>query len=284
MLSHSTKIKKKKLKYCNNCNLMGHNYRECLESITSYGIICYRIIKDIIEYIIIRRRFSFSYADFIRTLKPRQATEEDIAYIKLQLSRMTPNEHNMLRNHDFDYLWDNLWLVNKFKHEKDYKKCKKIYTQLIEGKTNNNKAFPSLSELLNTIKPNFDESEWGFPKGKRNPHEANQECALREFTEESGLDFNKIKIHNDVLPITEEYKSINNKTYRSIYYLARYNGPEFNMDINQQNKEQYCEVDKIIWASLYKCKNKFRNYYYKKYNLLEDINRNLKYVLKLKTT
>lgn len=262
--------KKKKVKYCNNCNSNGHNYKECTHPITSYGIICYRIVNETFEYLIIRRRFSFSYADFIRTLKPRQ-NDSDAEYIKVLLARMTPLEHKMLEEHEFDFLWENLWLENTFKHEKDYKKCKKIYKLLVDGKTNSGKPFPKLENLLTNNKSQYAEAEWGFPKGKRNTHEADLMCACREFTEESGLDYNKLNIHPEVLPVYEEYKSINNKNYRSIYYLAQYTGPEFDLTIDPTNKEQYCEVDKIMWAPLSTCKDKFRHYYTSKYDVLQKI-------------
>ena len=36
---------KKNQKYCNNCGKFGHYFRECKCPITSYGIICFKIIK-----------------------------------------------------------------------------------------------------------------------------------------------------------------------------------------------------------------------------------------------
>jgi predicted NUDIX family NTP pyrophosphohydrolase len=49
-------------------------------------------------------------------------------------------------------------------------------------------------EKFNTLKTNnffttelkndYEEPEWGFPKGRRNPNEKNLKCALREFYEE----------------------------------------------------------------------------------------------------
>ena len=35
--------------YCVNCGKIGHNLKECLEPIYSYGIICIKIDKDIIQ-------------------------------------------------------------------------------------------------------------------------------------------------------------------------------------------------------------------------------------------
>lgn len=272
--AQDVKFRKKKIKYCNNCNLDGHNYKECPQPITSYGIICYRIVNKTIEYLIIRRRFSFSYADFIRTLKPRQSNS-DFDYLSILLERMTPYEHQMLKTKTFDELWDNLWLINKYKHEKDYKKCKKNYNYMIDGKINGNKAIPLLKTILSKYNSKYNEAEWGFPKGKRNTREEDLECAKREFTEESGINHKTIEIFTTP-PLYEEYKSINEKNYRSIYFLAQYNGVDIPLDINPDNKEQYCEVDKIIWAPLEICLTKFRPYYTCKRDLLTNLDKKLK--------
>ena len=47
------------------------------------------------------------------------------------------------------------------------------------------------------------EPEWGFPKGRRNFMEKDYECALREFSEETGYDTNIIKNVNNLLPFEE---------------------------------------------------------------------------------
>ena len=38
------KRKKNNVQYCNNCGRHGHPYRKCSDPITSYGIICYKIV------------------------------------------------------------------------------------------------------------------------------------------------------------------------------------------------------------------------------------------------
>ncbi len=59
-MEYSEKKLKKKFfanKYCNNCNISGHNYKDCTEPILSYGVICYRENKDTKknEFLLIRR-------------------------------------------------------------------------------------------------------------------------------------------------------------------------------------------------------------------------------------
>jgi hypothetical protein len=51
---------------CNNCGKQGHLFHQCKLPITSYGIILFRNIEDKIEFLMIRRKDSFGYIDFIR--------------------------------------------------------------------------------------------------------------------------------------------------------------------------------------------------------------------------
>ena len=51
---------------CNNCGKQGHIFHQCKLPITSYGIILFRSSQKGIQYLMIRRKDSFGYIDFIR--------------------------------------------------------------------------------------------------------------------------------------------------------------------------------------------------------------------------
>ena len=54
------------LNFCNNCGKHGHTYQQCRKPITSIGIILYRINNNNNEYLLIRRKDSLGYVDFLR--------------------------------------------------------------------------------------------------------------------------------------------------------------------------------------------------------------------------
>ena len=89
-------VKKYKKIYCNNCGKYGHFFRNCREPITSYWIIAYYISKNTIidnfdqtiKYLIIRRRNTLSYIEFIRG----KYNYEEIEYIQNLFNRMTTDE------------------------------------------------------------------------------------------------------------------------------------------------------------------------------------------------
>ena len=51
---------------CNNCGKQGHLFHQCKLPITSYGIILFKSTDQGIKYLMIRRKDSFGYIDFLR--------------------------------------------------------------------------------------------------------------------------------------------------------------------------------------------------------------------------
>ena len=51
---------------CNNCGKLGHLFHQCKLPITSYGIILFRTTLKGLQFLMIRRKDSFGYIDFIR--------------------------------------------------------------------------------------------------------------------------------------------------------------------------------------------------------------------------
>jgi hypothetical protein len=51
---------------CNNCGKQGHSFHQCKLPITSYGVIAFRASNFGIQYLMLRRKDSFGYIDFVR--------------------------------------------------------------------------------------------------------------------------------------------------------------------------------------------------------------------------
>ena len=52
--------------YCNNCGKPGHLFHQCKHPITSLGIIAFRENNGCLEYLMIRRKDTLGYVDFLR--------------------------------------------------------------------------------------------------------------------------------------------------------------------------------------------------------------------------
>ncbi|MBX3009901.1 MAG: NUDIX domain-containing protein [Caldilineaceae bacterium] len=79
--------------------------------------------------------------------------------------------------------------------------------------------------------------QWQFPRGGMHAHEQEEQCARREFTEETGLPI--LKFHKDCRTVLEYTASIRNYEIERtiVYYLAETNTQEV-----QLGDEDHCEA------------------------------------------
>ena len=105
--------------YCNNCGKHGHNYNQCKLPITSLGAIAFRIRDDNIEYLMIRRKDTLGFIDFMRG--KYALTNKD--YIMNMLKQMTNEEKLKLNTWTFNQIWNDIWgnvsAINQYKTEEN---------------------------------------------------------------------------------------------------------------------------------------------------------------------
>lgn len=131
----------------------------------------------------------------------------------------------------------------------------------------------SLKELINTSNTKWMETEWEFPKGRKNLMEKDIDCALREFEEETGIPKNDINIINNILPFEELYVGSNDKVYKTKFFLAIMNK---DTDKYEYTNFQKTEVSKIEWKTFENCINSLRDYNIEKKNILYNVDNLLK--------
>jgi 8-oxo-dGTP pyrophosphatase MutT (NUDIX family) len=227
---------------CVNCKKRGHSFRDCKEPTSSYGIaaIRYAPYGDAIEpyYLLIRRRDSLAYVDFLRG----KYDMSNRAYIETLLNQMTQSELQRLLTRPFDELWTALWNAqNTRQFRLEYENAKRTFDTIrntgdISGKT--------LARYIAEVTTRWDEPEWGLPKGRRSPHETEIACALREFSEETGIPTKDVRIREGQVPEVEEYMGTNGIRYRHSYYIA---DCETDASVNVGNRVQTREVGDIGW-------------------------------------
>ena len=249
-------------RYCNNCGYTGHYYRECNNPIMSYGLILYDDTdKGNIKIVMIERKNTISFIEFLRG----KYNIDDNNYIQKLFNRMNINEKKEIIKYDFDRLWNDLWIdISQINNrvKKEYEKSK-INFNIIK-----NKEVFNLKYFRDNCSMNYSENEWELPKGRRNTGELNKVCAIREFTEETNITPDKYKLINNLIPLTEEYKGINNVNYKHIYYIGKINNYE-KLFINHKNPDQYKEIKSIRWLNKKECLDKIRCYSISKINLIQ---------------
>ena len=148
-------------------------------------------------------------------------------------------------------LWNNVLETYELKNEEKFNYIKK------------NKMF------LFTSGTKWEEPEWGFPKGRRNYKEKDLECALREFSEETGYDNSDITLLKNLSPFEEIFTGSNLKSYKHKYFLASI--PYF-VSLDDCNYQK-CEIGNMKWFSYDNSIKQIRDYNIEKIELLRDINK-----------
>jgi 8-oxo-dGTP pyrophosphatase MutT (NUDIX family) len=252
--------------YCNNCGKLGHQYHQCKLPIISIGIIAFRKLEEKIEYLMIRRRDTLGFIDFMRG----KYSIYNKDYIMNMLKQMTEQEKQALLTKTFHELWNSIWgsdvISNQYKAEESISRDK--FASLSDGvliKT----EFYTLRSLVDESRKYgiWQEAEWGFPKGRRNYQETDYECALREFAEETGYSKKSLININNILPFEEIFTGSNYKSYKHKYFVA-YMDYDFS---NQPAQFEPTEVSKMEWKSYEECIDIIRPYNLEKKQLITNI-------------
>jgi len=267
----------KKQVFCNNCGKLGHLFHNCRVPITSIGIIPLRIVKkfnatlkhfeNVIELLIIKRKDSLAFIDFMRG----KYIMEDKNYILNLLNNMSINERTFLLENDFATIWNYLWNYNTNNLYRNEEKLSKIkFNKLKCGFVNILESY-TLKDLVDLCDKKYDEPEWGFPKGRRNYHEKDIVCGLREFEEETGYKKSDIDIFNNIVPFEEIFTGSNYKSYKHKYFVGIINNA-----IIPINNFQINEISEIKWVPIDDVYSYIRDYNYEKTNIINDLNKLLK--------
>ena len=250
--------------FCNNCGKIGHGYNQCSKPITSSGIIAFNKSDTNIRYLLICRKDSLGYVEFMRGKFPLY----NKIYIQNIINEMTIQEKVSLLTRSFDSLWSDLW--GDFygaQYRSEERTAKDKFTQIKEGIHLFDDTFFSLETLIQNSNTSWTEPEWGFPKGRRNYQENDINCAIREFSEETGYQRGHIDIVKNIIPFDEIFTGSNYKSYKHRYFIG-------NIDSIKCTKGfQKCEVSKMKWMNLEEIIAAIRPYNLERIELIKNIDK-----------
>ena len=233
--------------------------------------------NKLIEYLLIRRKHSLNYVEFIRG----KYDINNLDYLERSINFITNNERYMIQNNTFEELWQDLWGEKIINNNNEFNESKEKFDLLKKGiiiKKNDINIFFSLSKLMKDVVYNFKEPEWGFPKGRRNLKEKNIECAKREFEEETNILIDDYNIIN-MTPLEETYLASNNLKYKHIYYISQIKNKNTLLSLDKNNNEQNIEIGNISWFNFNEALSIIRDYNIEKKNILINLHLNIKYTI-----
>ena len=270
---------------CANCGGFGHVYKNCNHPVTSYGIICFRLVFDETrncvypEYLMVQRKDSLSYVEFIRG----KYAVDNKNYLFSLFSNMTHQERQKIKNTDFDTLWKELWQIQECNaFQKDYINARIRFNFLKRGckmelespqAVNENgtiTVFFDLNYIIDNTECKLEDCEWGFPKGRRNINEQDFTCAMREFREETGVNTRYVQIIKEQKPFEEVFSGSNKVRYKHIYYLAM--STDNAQTLPSWTKSVLKEIKDVQWFTYDEAQKRIREYNVERKELFKRVN------------
>ena len=210
----------------------------------SYGVILIKKEENENKILMINRKDSLCYIDFIRG----KYKLNNLEYINKLFSRMSKEEIENIKTQEFSKLWKSLWNIknNNYLTKKEY---------IIS----NNKFYKIKKKYNFNNIIGYNNSEWEIPKGKKNYIETNKLAACRELEEETNIKSVDYKLIQNIVPLTEIFVGENNIIYKNIYYFGICLNSS-NIFINSKNQDQINEIKDVKFFTKTEAINKIRDY------------------------
>jgi 8-oxo-dGTP pyrophosphatase MutT (NUDIX family) len=221
------------------------------------------LFQNSIKFLMIRRKNTLGYIEFIRGHYEPDDTDSIISLFQ----QMVKSEIEMIEKYDLDTLWNKLWLSGTESkiYEFELKQSREKFNKLKDGHYQYDLYF-----FTKNVKPEYDTPEWGFPKGRRNFHEKNLDCAIREFNEESGYNNNDYKVLKRLHSLNEVFLGTNEVRYKHIYYIS-INTTHKNPSIDYDNPKQAEEIGDIGWFTFHEATQLIRPYHKQRKKILTQL-------------
>lgn len=228
---------------CINCESNTHVVKQCNKPIYSYGIIGYTVIDNKINYCLIKKRSTYEYMNLIKNTK--------YADIDKFISKLTVYELMKLKNYSVERLFIDFFNNNHYLNNRNTQQYrnfeKKInllrsYKNKITDETFNDIIDKYINEL------NLNETLWTFPSGRKKLNESYDDCAIREFIEETDIDVRNIVYFNGNIVIKDNYIGSDNLLYEILYFVCKLDS-NTKLNINSNNYFQLLEITGVKWFS-----------------------------------
>jgi len=219
----------------------------------------------------IRRKDSFGYIDFIYG----KYNPYNLHQVQQKIDEMSIEEKNKLLSLSFEELWKQLWgqpIMNPLYKTEAFKSKKKF--ELLFNGINHNDTIVTLKDLIERSNTKWIDTEWEFPKGRKNYQEKDLDCALRECQEETGINMDDFDIIDNILPFEELFIGSNHKCYKHKYFIGIVKPNKNNLSV-EKLKYQTSEVSKLEWKTYEECLSSIRPYHIEKQKVLSNVHNTL---------
>jgi 8-oxo-dGTP pyrophosphatase MutT (NUDIX family) len=210
--------------------------KQRVREVHSLGVACCRFNGTKPEILMVCKRFTYAYHTFVSG-KYNSSNNADIIAL---LNDMTIDEKIDLQSLNFAYIWYRIWLSTPYKTSNYFLAKSKFETAFVV-----NDGGVRLKQLI--TRSQHANKIWEIPKGRRkNKSESDINCAMREFTEETGVAKKMYKI----FAAQRKYSYIDaGVMYTNTYFLG-ITSPDVEPRIDLSSTEQYAEIADVRWMDI----------------------------------
>lgn len=193
-----------------------------------------------------------SFAEFMRGKYDPTNTD----YIGRLIGNMTIAEQELIATSSFEDIWRSLWGDDHMSG--DYIPSQTKFNQL------------DRAALVTSNPSEYQEPEWGFPKGRRVRGESDVDCAIREFGEETNIPRDAYVVLKNIR-LEETFEGLNGIVYRHIYFVALLHRPEM-INLNQRfTPMQRREISGIAWKTFDECASLVRPHHVQRSAMIQEL-------------
>lgn len=201
----------------------------------SVGIIALCFRDGVPHFLMINRKDTMAFCDLVR----RRYRITNKAQLQCLVDGLTVREKERIATLPHPQLWMEMWNESTIANHSEQQTSESCLRTIREDST-------MLRDALSESTTAWSDTEWEFPKGRKNCQERDQACALREFEEETGISAGQLELISNFIPIEETYTGTNGKAYRHRYYLGIIADPD-ELDLS---RFQRSEVQEVRWVTL----------------------------------
>lgn len=212
-------------------------FKEQISTRFSFGVACCKVVNKKTYILMVRKRYTYAFNQFVNG-RYNSNNRTEVMYL---FNNMTLEEKLDILSLNFLHLWYKIWLNSVTRTNSFFIAKNKFESAFLID--NGEK----LRRYINQSKTN-GHLWWDIPKGRRkNKHESNIICAVREFYEETGI----YKNYYNIIPqAIRNYSFVdNNVRYNSTYFISIESKPIIPI-INFSLQEQINEIQDIKWMDI----------------------------------
>ena len=204
--------------------------------------------KNDFSFLLVERGHSIGYAKILMG----HYDINDLGILVRLLEDTTTKERERILTQDFHTLYVDFWGKWDPRHKASFFKARTKFDCLRKGISQGTYHY-SWARLIKGAKQHYDNPVKEFPKGrKNNQNESDFDCALREFSEETGFSPLSYVLIPYTKPFLMEVIGMDGHMYENLFYVVRFYNKE-NVDDRESS-----EVKKVVWSTYQEAMDEIR--------------------------